>query len=72
MVDILSLIGIPTTTFGAVWMLVRIGIWYWYNHTVNGKTTVRDVRLGDYSVETLLMVPSAVFIVGIVLLIAGR
>lgn len=65
--DILSLIGIPTTTLGAIWMLVRIGIWYWYNHTVGGKeATARGVSR-DFSFNGLMLAPAVVFITGIVL-----
>lgn len=73
MFDILSLIGIPTTTVGVIWMLVRIGVWYWYNHTVGGKAYVaRDIPCRDYSLYGQIFWPLVVLVTGLAVMILAR
>lgn len=68
MLDIFALIGIPTTTIGVMWMLVRIGIWYWYNRTVGGKAAAsRTLPCIDYSFAALMRAPVAVIVLGLIM-----
>ena len=64
--DIWSLLGIPTTSIGVIWMLIRIGVWYWYNHTVEGREVVaRDVIVRDTSFFGLLLFPLSLIVLGV-------
>ena len=66
LMDIFQWLGVPTTTVGTVWMLVRIGIWYWYNHTAGGQRAMGTNRAWkDYSFTSMMTIPTIVFVVGV-------